>query len=80
MTQVAEYRMLAPRWSPPAGRPYPGDLPRTDDLLARSVAISVGIVDPGLGAGFGISVYSDEHEMADVASRFGAASRTRVRP
>jgi dTDP-4-amino-4,6-dideoxygalactose transaminase len=42
-------------------------LPRTDDILGRSIALSVGVVDPGLGAGFGISVLSSDDEIAEAA-------------
>lgn len=33
-----------------------GMLPRTEDLLARAINISIGVVDPGLGAAFGVSM------------------------
>jgi dTDP-4-amino-4,6-dideoxygalactose transaminase len=45
-------------------------LPRTDDILGRSIALSVGVVDPGLGAGFGITVLSSDDETAKAAERF----------
>jgi dTDP-4-amino-4,6-dideoxygalactose transaminase len=45
-------------------------LPRTDDILGRSIVLSVGVVDPGLGAGFGISVLSSDDEIARVAEKF----------
>ena len=48
----------------------PGSLRRTDDLLARSVALSVGVVDSYLGTGFGIDLHSDDQEIAKVAERF----------
>ncbi|WP_175906799.1 DegT/DnrJ/EryC1/StrS family aminotransferase [Burkholderia seminalis] len=49
-------------------RHYAGDptldafpsLPQTDDLLRRSVGISIGVSDRYLGAGFGISVQDDD--------------------
>jgi dTDP-4-amino-4,6-dideoxygalactose transaminase len=43
-------------------------LPRTDDILARSVNISIGVVDKGLGAGFGINIHSDDNEIDAVAA------------
>lgn len=52
-----------------------GMLPRTDGILARSIALSVGVVDPGLGAGFGINVLSGDDEIARVADRFVRAAR-----
>jgi dTDP-4-amino-4,6-dideoxygalactose transaminase len=52
-----------------------GMLPRTDDILSRSLALSVGVVDPGLGAGFGINVLSDDAELRAAAERFIRAAR-----
>lgn len=46
-----------------------GMLPKTDDILARSVNISVGVVDKGLGAGFGINILSDDAEIQVVGNR-----------
>ena len=37
----------------------PHSRPRTDDVLSRSVNISVGVVDPGLGSPTGIDISSD---------------------
>jgi 8-amino-3,8-dideoxy-alpha-D-manno-octulosonate transaminase len=34
-------------------------LPKTDDILSRAVNISVGVVDKGLGANFGIDITTD---------------------
>ena len=59
--------------NPTAQRYDPGMLPRTDDLLARSVALSVGVTDSYLGSSFGINVRSTEDEIAVVADRFRAA-------
>jgi dTDP-4-amino-4,6-dideoxygalactose transaminase len=52
-----------------------GMLPRTDDILGRSIALSVGVVDPGLGAGFGINVLSGDAEILAAADRFIRAAR-----
>ena len=52
-----------------------GMLPRTDDILARSIALSVGVVDAGLGAGFGINVLSGDEELRAAADRFIRAAR-----
>jgi len=46
------------------------DLPRTDDLLARTIALSVGVTNPGLGAEFGINILSEEEEILREAERF----------
>jgi dTDP-4-amino-4,6-dideoxygalactose transaminase len=48
----------------------PGMLPCTDDLLARTIALSVGVVDSYLGTGFGINIGSDDPEIACVAEKF----------
>lgn len=42
-------------------------LPQTDDLLSRSVNISVGVVDKGLGSPFGITITSSDEEVEQVA-------------
>ncbi len=44
-------------------------LPQTDDLLSRAINISVGVVDKGLGASFGINITSSEEEIQEVAER-----------
>lgn len=44
-------------------------LPRTDDLLGRSVNISVGVIDKGLGSTFGIGILSNDDEIVEVAER-----------
>ncbi len=49
---------------------YQGMLPRTDDLLNRSIALSVGVVDPGLGAAFGINMLSSDDEIQQTAEKF----------
>ena len=49
-------------------------LPRTDDILQRAVNISVGVVDAGLGAGFGINILSSHEEIADCANRIKEAA------
>jgi dTDP-4-amino-4,6-dideoxygalactose transaminase len=37
-------------------RYYQGMLPQTDDLLSRAINIGIGILDPGLGSAFGVTV------------------------
>ncbi len=56
-------------------RYHRGMLPRTDDILSRSIALSIGVVDPGLGAGFGVNVLSTDAEVDNVAGRFIRAAR-----
>ena len=53
------------------GRPVrPGSYPVTDDLLSRSVNISIGVVDGGLGAGWGLNIRSDDAEIEQQAKAF----------
>ncbi|MBR0359764.1 MAG: DegT/DnrJ/EryC1/StrS family aminotransferase, partial [Clostridia bacterium] len=42
-------------------------LPQTDDILERAVNISVGVVDKGLGSGYGINILSTPEEIKTVA-------------
>lgn len=51
----------------------PGSLPATDALLARSITLGVGVVDPGIGSAFGINVRSTASDIEKVADRFRAA-------
>lgn len=51
-----------------AGQPYgKGAYPRTDDILSRAVNISIGVVDAGLGAAFGININSTDKEIKTAA-------------
>jgi dTDP-4-amino-4,6-dideoxygalactose transaminase len=50
-----------------------GMLPQTDALLERAINISVGVVDPGLGAAFGINLESSDAEVDRQADAFRAA-------
>jgi dTDP-4-amino-4,6-dideoxygalactose transaminase len=54
-------------------------LPRTDDILARAINLSVGVVDPGLGAGFGINILASEEEIESQAELFVKTVKTAVR-
>ncbi len=53
----------------------PGAYPRTDDLLARSINLSVGVIDAGLGAAFGIDINAGEAQIEAAAAKFRAACR-----
>jgi len=56
------------------GRPHAiGAYPRTDDLLARAINLSVGVVDRGLGAAFGININSTDGEIDRAAATFREA-------
>jgi dTDP-4-amino-4,6-dideoxygalactose transaminase len=62
------------RWLREHGRPSGrGAYPRTDDILSRSINLSVGVVDAGLGSAFGIHVRSTDEEIEAAARRFRAA-------
>ena len=80
MRHVAVHRTPVARWSPAARYAQPGSLPRTDDVLRRAIAISVGVVDAGLGAGFGISLRASDQRIAEVAEDFLAACRAAMQP
>jgi dTDP-4-amino-4,6-dideoxygalactose transaminase len=54
-------------------------LPRTDDLLARAINLSVGVVDPGLGAGFGINILAGKEEIDSKADLFINTVRRAIR-
>ncbi|MCY4080028.1 MAG: DegT/DnrJ/EryC1/StrS family aminotransferase [Caldilineaceae bacterium] len=47
-----------------------GMLPRTDDLLARSINISIGVSDAGLGSAFGVTINDDLDVVAERADTF----------
>ncbi len=40
-----------------------GMLQKTDDLLKRTINISIGVSDVGLGSGFGVTILSDDDEV-----------------
>jgi dTDP-4-amino-4,6-dideoxygalactose transaminase len=53
------------------GQPHTkGSYPQTDDILSRSMNISIGVVDGGLGAGWGININSSEAEIEAAARQF----------
>ena len=47
-----------------------GMLPRTDDLLTRSINISIGVSDAGLGSAFGVTINDDLDVVAERAAVF----------
>ena len=62
------------RWLAEHGRPCgKGAYPRTDDILARAINLSVGVVDAGLGASFGINIRSTDEDIERAAQTFRAA-------
>jgi len=52
-----------------------GSYPKTDDILSRSMNISIGVVDGGLGAGWGININSSENEIEVAADQFVKACK-----
>ncbi len=58
------------------GQPFTkGSYPKTDDILSRSMNISVGVVDGGLGAGWGININSSDAEIEAAAGQFISACK-----
>ncbi len=58
------------------GLPYGrGAYPQTDDILRRSMNISIGVVDAGLGAAFGININASNAEIEKAADDFYRACR-----
>ncbi len=51
-----------------------GAYPRTDDILSRAINLSVGVVDRGLGAAFGININSTDEEIRQAAEKFRIAA------
>jgi 8-amino-3,8-dideoxy-alpha-D-manno-octulosonate transaminase len=53
------------------GQPHTkGSYPKTDEILRRSMNISIGVVDGGLGAGWGININSTDTEIEAAAKQF----------
>jgi 8-amino-3,8-dideoxy-alpha-D-manno-octulosonate transaminase len=46
-----------------------GSFPHTDDILERTIILSIGVVDPGVGSGFGININSSAEEIEQTAER-----------
>jgi 8-amino-3,8-dideoxy-alpha-D-manno-octulosonate transaminase len=58
------------------GQPHTkGSYPVTDSILRRSMNISIGVVDGGLGAGWGININSIDSEVESAAKQFVDACR-----
>ena len=54
-----------------AGQPHTkGSYPKTEDILSRAMNISIGVVDGGLGAGWGININSSDEEIENAAKQF----------
>lgn len=73
MNQIIEHKTPTADWSEPSRYAQPGDLPKTDDILSRTINISIGVVDYGLGSGFGINLNSTDGEIRSVAEKIKEA-------
>jgi dTDP-4-amino-4,6-dideoxygalactose transaminase len=80
MEQILGKQMITGHGCPYKCASYPskqeyrkGMLPRTDHLLERAINLSVGVVDRGLGAGFGVNPLSTDEEVDLKAENFIAA-------
>jgi dTDP-4-amino-4,6-dideoxygalactose transaminase len=81
MENLLDQRMVNPVGCPFACPSFPnsgleyrrGMLPRTDDLLGRAMNISIGVVDRGLGAGFGVRITDDDATVEQRADEFRSA-------
>jgi dTDP-4-amino-4,6-dideoxygalactose transaminase len=53
------------------GQPHTiGSYPKTDEILRRSMNISIGVVDGGLGAGWGININSTDEDIEAAGNLF----------
>ena len=53
-----------------------GSLPYTDDVLSRALNVSIGVVDAGLGSGFGININSTDAEIEATGRKLRKAIET----
>ena len=51
-------------------RYWKGMLPQTDELLSRSINISIGVSDPGLGSGWGVTMNDGADVVDERAEQF----------
>jgi len=80
MEQILGKQMITGHGCPYNCASYPckqeyrkGMLPVTDHLLERAINLSVGVVDRGLGSGFGINPLSTDEEIERKAEEFNKA-------
>ncbi len=78
MSQIIEHKTPTENWSEASRYVKPGDLPKTDDILSRTINISIGVVDSGLGSGFGINIHSTDADIKEVATKIKAQLGTRL--
>lgn len=82
MEQVLGKKMITEQGCPyncashPCQQDYrKGMLPVTDSFLERAINVSIGVVDKGLGAGFGLHPLATEKEIDEKSARLIAAVR-----
>ena len=82
MEHILGMKTINPKNNPLLNQHYKGNveyhkgmLPRTDALLERAINLSVGVVDSGLGAGFGINADSSDTDVDRQADTFKTALR-----
>jgi dTDP-4-amino-4,6-dideoxygalactose transaminase len=80
MEQILGKKMITEHGCPYNCAGYPcrqeyrkGMLPKTDDILARAINISIGVVDKGLGSAFGIHPHSTDAEIDGKVKEFTTA-------
>jgi len=71
--QISNHKTPSRPWPGAAKFAQPGDLPKTDYILSRSVNISIGVVDNGLGSGFGIDINATDEDIKEVAEKIRSA-------
>jgi dTDP-4-amino-4,6-dideoxygalactose transaminase len=89
MEQILEQRTVTAEKCPFTCSPYTekggnmrywkGMLPRTDALLARSLNISIGVSDPSLSSGFGVTINDGLDVVEQRARRFCEVARRYLR-
>lgn len=67
MEQIGGHKTPTDNWSNSGRFIHAGELPKTDDILSRSINISIGVVDRGLGSSFGINIHSGNEDIENVA-------------
>ncbi|NOY07299.1 MAG: DegT/DnrJ/EryC1/StrS family aminotransferase [Spirochaetes bacterium] len=82
MEQVLEMKVINPLLNPLKNPYYRGNvnykkgmLPKTDKLLERAINISIGVVDAGLGAAFGLNIDSTDEEVSMKVKTFKTVLR-----
>lgn len=77
MPMTASCSFGCPRYADQGGqmRYWQGMLPQTDDLLARSINISIGVPDPGLGSSFGVNIKDGLDVVEERAAHFCQVAR-----